>query len=441
MNDFNEKFLYHIWDQQHLIEPLKTLSGKNVKINFAGHWNRGKGPDFKNAVIEMEAISIQGDVEIHYSSYDWIAHGHNDDANYNGVVLHVVYEHKIKSAYTIKENGDLIEVLVIKELLSEEIQKLLCDYNQDQFSEKEKYCEVFSIQNEWIPEVLYQHGKERIDRKIKRYQAELSFCSFDQLLYQGIFESLGYSNNKFPFYQLAQQIPYLKLQTMIHSGYNKTDVLSILLHSSDLINYMPSGIKTDLTTDLNTSFVSHNYELPDVEFEWNLFRIRPVNHPVMRLIQILDLIYDSVQSGLINHILKIFSFEKEKLSISAFRRRAQLFISKQAFANIDSKMGAGRIDLILVNVIIPIITLYAKKMEYTDLEEYCYFLLKEFPGLSENTISNTMRKYMTDDIDQRVNMKAIYQQGLIQIYQNYCINHLCEMCAQKVNEIKSKDSL
>lgn len=439
MNDFNEKFLYHIWDQQHLIEPLHTISGKKVKICFAGHWNRGKGPDFKNALIEIDGMSLQGDVEIHYSSYDWIAHGHYDDANYNSVVLHVVYEHKIKSAYTIKENGDLSEVLVIKDLLSDEIQKLLIDYPQDQFNEKEKYCEVFSIQSEWIPEILYQHGKKRFDRKIKRYQAELSFCSFDQLLYQGIFESLGYSNNKFPFYQLAQQIPYVKLQNMILSGYNKTDILSLLLHCSDLINYMPSQIKTDLTSDLNTSFVSHNYELPDVEFEWNLFRIRPVNHPVMRLIQILDLIYDSVQSGLINHILKIFSFEKENLSISGFRRRAQLFISKQAFGSIDSKMGAGRIDLILVNVIIPIITLYAKKMEYTDLEDYCYFLLKEFPGLSENTISNTMRKYMTDDIDQRVNMKAIYQQGLIQIYQNYCINHLCEMCNNKVNEIKNKD--
>lgn len=118
-------------------------------------------------------MSLQGDVEIHYSSYDWIAHGHYD-ANYNSVVLHVVYEHKIKSAYTIKENGDLSEVLVIKDLLSDEIQNCLLITLRINLTRKKNIVKS-SIQSEWIPEILYQHGKERFDRKIKRYQAELSF--------------------------------------------------------------------------------------------------------------------------------------------------------------------------------------------------------------------------------------------------------------------------
>ncbi len=33
---FSEKFLYHIWDAQHLVTNLKTVSGKTVKIMFTG---------------------------------------------------------------------------------------------------------------------------------------------------------------------------------------------------------------------------------------------------------------------------------------------------------------------------------------------------------------------------------------------------------------------
>ncbi len=438
MPDFNEKFLYHIWDQQHLISDLLTRSDKSLKVCFAGHWNRGKGPDFQNAVIQINGEEMQGDIEIHLNSYDWIAHNHQDDPNYNQVILHVVYENKTNQHYTIKENGEIAEILEIKDLLSADIQKFMESEEIASFEEHEKYCPVFSIQNEWIPRILNEYGMERFFRKIKRFKAELSFCSFDQLLYQGIFESLGYSNNKFPFYQLATHVPYSRIQQMINNNYSKIDILSLWLHTSDLINYIPAGIKTVFSRDLNDSFVTHNYGIGELSYEWNLFRLRPINHPVLRLIQILDFIYDSAETGLTRHVLKLFSFEKEKLSILSFRRRAQMLLSKQTLKEFDTRIGSSRIDLILINILIPIIYIYAQKMDYKDLEEYCLFLVREFPGLSENTISLTMKKYLTEDIEQYIHTKAISQQGLIQIYQTYCVNHLCEMCKKHLEEIKNK---
>lgn len=438
MNDFNENFLYHIWDQQHLKSELTLESGKTIKVLFSGHWNRGAGADFKNAILEIDGVNIQGDVEIHINTYDWNAHNHQDDANFNQVVLHVVYENKTSQQYTIKENGDLSEILKINDKLSEEIQKFLETENNLHFTEHEKYCPVFSIQNEWIPRLLTEYGMERFYRKIKRFKAELSFSSFDQLLYQGIFESLGYTNNKFPFYQLATQVPYVKIRQMIAEGYQKMDILSLWLHTSDLINLLPSGVKTVFSNDLNESFITHKYDVSDMNFDWNLFRIRPVNHPVLRLVQVLDFIYDSVDIGLTRHILKLFSFEKDKLSVISFRRRAQLFLSKQSLKDFDTRLGSSRIDMILINIIIPIIYIYSQKMEYEDLASYCIFLYKEFPGLSENTISNTMKKYLTEDIEQFIHTKAVNQQGLIQIYQTYCVNHLCDSCKNHLEAIKIK---
>ncbi|HQB97513.1 MAG TPA: DUF2851 family protein, partial [Candidatus Cloacimonadota bacterium] len=44
-----ERFLYHIWDEGHLIPELRTVSGKSVRIVYQGQYNTGRGPDFKNA--------------------------------------------------------------------------------------------------------------------------------------------------------------------------------------------------------------------------------------------------------------------------------------------------------------------------------------------------------------------------------------------------------
>ncbi len=438
MNNIQEKFLYHIWDQQHITSELLTLTGKSVKINFQGHWNRGKGPDFKNAIILLDNQIMTGDVEIHVCSYDWVAHNHNEDCNFNTVILHVIYENKSQYTQTIREDGTLIEILELKNQLSEDIVKLFEEIANDTFSEKEKYCPVFSMQQEWIPQLVLKAGKNRLQRKLKRFTAELSFCSFDQLLYQGLLESLGYSNNKYPFYQLAQQIPYLRIKKMIDQGASKLDVLSLWLHVSGLINHIPTQIDQSFVRDLSDSFINNNYQIPEFSIEWNLFRIRPINHPVFRMIQILEFIYIGAQNNLTNYVLKLFSFEKEKITISNFRHRAQTILSAIAFNDIKTKMGASRIDLVLINVILPIILLYANKMEYQELEIICYQIIEEFPGVTENTITKSMRKYLTEDLYTDINKKSILQQGLLQIYTQYCSHHLCEQCQKSFVEWKSE---
>lgn len=440
MNNIQERFLYHIWDQQHLSGELVSLTGKKIKIAFQGHWNKGKGPDFKNSIVIIDDHPWHGDIEIHVCGYDWIAHNHHEDCNYNHVVLHVVYDNKSGYKNTIREDGELIEILELKNQLSDDIQKLFSEINNDDFEEKEKFCAIFSMQPEWIIPLVVKSGETRLERKLNRFNAELSFCSFDQLFYQGIMESLGYSNNKYPFYQLAQQIPYVKLKNLVEKGASKLDILSLWLHVSSLINTMPTQIDPGFLERLNESFVNRNYQIPDFNIDWNLFRIRPVNHPVFRLIQILNFLYEGIQNNLTNHILKLFSFEKDKISISSFRHRAHSLLSGLAFPEINSKMGASRIDLILINVIIPITLLYSRKMEYLELEEKCLFLLQEFPGVTENTITKSMRKYLTADIYETINKRSLLQQGLQQIFTQYCSHHLCDQCEEMINKWKKEIS-
>jgi hypothetical protein len=90
---FSEKFLYHIWDAQHLVAILKTVSGKPVKIMFPGRWNTDAGPDFKDVIIEIDNKVLRGDVEIDLQTYNWNSHNHNENPNFNSVILEVVYQY------------------------------------------------------------------------------------------------------------------------------------------------------------------------------------------------------------------------------------------------------------------------------------------------------------------------------------------------------------
>ena len=87
-----ERAMDVLWQRSHtLTEGLVTEEGARLRVLYPGTANHWAGPDFRGAVIATESGErILGDVELHISAPDWYSHGHQDDAGYNGVVLHVV---------------------------------------------------------------------------------------------------------------------------------------------------------------------------------------------------------------------------------------------------------------------------------------------------------------------------------------------------------------
>ncbi|MDD5316398.1 MAG: DUF2851 family protein, partial [Candidatus Cloacimonetes bacterium] len=66
-----ERFLYHIWDEGHLTPDLRCISRKDLRVVYQGQFNTGRGPDFKNAIIELAGEQLRGDIEIHLKTTDW----------------------------------------------------------------------------------------------------------------------------------------------------------------------------------------------------------------------------------------------------------------------------------------------------------------------------------------------------------------------------------
>ena len=72
-------------------------------------------PIFFNAKIRINDTVWVGNVEIHDKASDWYVHGHEKDAHYNNVVLHVVEQSDITVK---KQNGDTPPQLVLPVPLS-----------------------------------------------------------------------------------------------------------------------------------------------------------------------------------------------------------------------------------------------------------------------------------------------------------------------------------
>lgn len=68
----------------------RTVGNRPLRVLDPGRWNRASGPDFREALLEIDGEQRMGDVELHLYREDWWRHGHHLDSAFSDVVLHVV---------------------------------------------------------------------------------------------------------------------------------------------------------------------------------------------------------------------------------------------------------------------------------------------------------------------------------------------------------------
>lgn len=107
----NEAFLQYVWRfQKFSRRDFKTDDGQALEVLFPGHWNKGSGPDFKEASIYHSGLQWSGSIELHLKASDWYRHHHEQDSQYDNAILHVVWENDINVCYP---SGKAIPVLVL----------------------------------------------------------------------------------------------------------------------------------------------------------------------------------------------------------------------------------------------------------------------------------------------------------------------------------------
>ncbi len=432
----DEKFLYHIWDEGHLQQDLKTVSGKALRIIYPGQFNRNRGPDFSNVTMILDGETLHGDVEIHLNTYDWIGHKHYEDPYYNGVVLHAVFRHSGNSALTVKQNAGTAEILELQDQLSEDIGKLMEQHEDVAVGSHPRFCDLLSaVELPRLESILHYWGLRRFHNKEKRFNAGLLAASFDQILYEGIMEALGYDKNKLNMLRLAQMLPLSSIADWQKQGLTELQLLAIMVVSPGLLERSSKQLPESFVDLLRHSYEEQPFWARDIAIDWQLFRVRPGNHPIHRLVSFVPLLCKALPSGLLN-------FFREKLLLHDTDTRGgmkalKLLFSGSVLPGTESFPAPGESVLrnITLNVLLPVFHLFADKLGNATESDKLEAAYISFPGLPENYITRFMCVHISGSHHKYVNSRAILQQGLIELYYRYCQYHFCAECADSKNMI------
>jgi hypothetical protein len=112
-----------------------------------------------------------------------------------------------------------------------------------------------------------------------------------------------------------------------------------------------------------------------------------------------------------------------------FKAYQSLWRENTGFDGYALTLGRSIQSNIYLNILVPVLALWQQKMA-GDTQRVTA-LYQSFPGLPANYITRFMSRYMKPEQVKLTEGKAIYQQGLLDIYHRYCNWHYCAECTQR----------
>lgn len=477
-----EKFLYEIWKEKKFIKSLSTSDLQSIEIIDPGLQNKElAGPDFLNARIRISNITYLGDVEIDTLHSNWKTHGHNIDSKYNKVILHVVLSNEKNKNYVFTKEGRKVQSICLVDFLDESFQNSLqnairserknrtfnmpCSESNSSIAEKEKLNFLFNLGTERFKnktKKIFERLKEMVYLKemnirepIVRYDFGNDFFNkkfspgeFDdkviwqQIVYEMIFEALGYSKNKDIMLKLAKavNIDFLK-------NYSTKENFDKVIESS-LFNV--SGlIPTDFSfSDEATSEyvrelvetwggVKDNYDGPTFSSEnWHFFKLRPQNFPTVRIFGGSKLLRRIIEDELIKKLIDLTHSENKTKKVTNYLRstiivsgegywKNHFTFDKIAKEELKYFLGLSRADEIIINVIFPVLSLYFEIFSEPDAARSIKNLYINYTQKSSNQLVNQVGGTLNLT---EMSKKSVYYQGMIELFRSYCVKEKCLEC-------------
>ncbi|MFN8324655.1 DUF2851 family protein [Flavobacterium sp.] len=412
-----EDFLHYVWQYKKFdFSNLKTCSGEKLTIINVGQYLKNSGPDFFNAQIVIGNQKWAGNVEIHVKSSDWYLHNHENDENYDNVILHVVWENDVP---VFGKSNSEIPVLCLKDFVSKE---LLNNYHYLTTEKKWIFCEndlgtvdefVF---NNWLERVFF----ERLEKKSQLIENLLLQTNYDweAVLFCMLAKNFGLNTNGEIFLKIAQSIPFSVIRK---ESFEIENLEALFFGYSGLLNSdLEHKYPQILLSRFNYLVQKHQLVVPIIP-PLIFFKLRPENFPTIRIAQ-LAMLYNK-QQNLFSKIMDCNSIDEiYKLldaDVSIYWQNHYHF--EKANTTKKRKITKSFIDLIIINTIVPLQFSFAK-YNGKDNDEIVLHLLRELKPEANNII----------DKFQNIGIKstdAFMTQSLIQLKTEYCNKHKCLSCS------------
>jgi hypothetical protein len=421
----NEQFLSFIWKYCLYKTDKLQLEGEQVEVIQPGELNCDSGPDFFNAKIKIGNTVWAGNIEVHLKASDWFRHGHDKNAAFDNVVLHIVNQN---DAVVLTSKGRKVATL---ELIFDKI--YLENYSSLMINQKSIPCfgSIDSIDSIILSALYSKLGVERLESRTLSIIDNLfdTVNNWDESFYRQIARSYGFHVNSQPFESLAKATPYKILKK--HSG-NLTQLEAILFGQAGLLldDYNDDEYYGKLKNEYD--FLRKKYHLQSIEVHtWKFMRLRPGNFPTVRIAQFASLIHNnsSLFSGVLNSdnlqsLLEMFTSD-----VSEYWRAHYTFGNTSR--PVKKAIGAESAKVIIINTIVPFYFVYGKKMDLVKYQDRAMQFLEQIDS-EENSIISQWKSL-------GINPKNAFEsQALIQLKNEYCDKKRCLECGIGAKIVRDK---
>ena len=415
----NESFLHYIWQFQYFDkQDLRCSTGEEILVLNPGFRNTHAGPDFYNAKLKLDNIEWAGSVEIHIASSGWREHKHQDDAAYENVVLHVVWEENEK---IFRKDGTLLPTLELKTRVAS---SFLLQYKRIVHSRSRIPCAnaIHAVPDVVRVSMLDKALMARLEKKANVVLESLKKNNGDweETCYQMLCRNFGFKVNTDPFLQLAQSLPYKVL--MKHAD---------RLEQMEALIFGQAGFLKETIQDAYYLLLKREYTLLRTKYtladrqmnkaQWRFLRLRPANFPTIRLAQLTSVLYH--QKNLFSRILSTRSW-KELSPLFSVKPSDYWLHHYQFFKQQEKEvpaLGKMSVENILINSIVPMLVAYGKAKDDQRYVDPALELLQETAS-EEN---NILRSWSGLGI---FSQNAFDSQGLIELYNSFCSRRRCLDC-------------
>ncbi len=397
--------------------------GAEVVIKQFGIWNRSAGPDFLNAVVEIDGKQLEGPIELDTHPSDWSAHGHSEDAAFSQTILHVVFSKNDRELFTRTIDHRSVRQVVIPESRIRQALQLhpfqqaiahagRCSFPLAQMDEKK------------LSSLLEQAAFHRVTQKAQQITHIAKHLNADEALWQSLAQTLGYKPNSFAMKLIAQRLPISELK-------KRDDIEALLFGIAGFLN-------PDITK--NALADSRDYLLGLWDSWWRMrsdfaldesraipFRlvgIRPINHPQRRIAALAiiaskwktfkKLCTDNDPDALITWLSELeHPFWSQHFTLTSKRAAKPM-----------AMIGKNRATDFIVNHLLP--------SKITSPDDAYWKQYKQLPSSTDNSkLDRAIIRLLGQRADAaRFTKKAWQQQALLQIYDDFCLQDSsdCQNC-------------
>ncbi len=420
-----EQLLHYVW--KHRLLPLGTLtttSGQTVEVIDPGLYNSNAGPDFFNAKIRIDGTVWVGNVEMHVRSADWFQHGHQHDARYNNVILHVA---ETVDTDVVTQSGNH----------PPQLQVAIPQYITDRYAELsaiDKYPPCYRLiphlDNLTVHSWMSALQTERLEQKTQAIGKRLSLCggSWETACFVTLARNYGFGVNGDAFESWAYNIP---LHNVDHHRDDIFQVEAIFMGQAGLLDaesiperHRAAAIHDDYYQRLKGeySYLAHKFGLKPMDCHlWKFLRLRPQNFPHIRLAQLAQL-YCSRKAGL-SGLLECTTVKQLaqtlQTEVTPYWKTHYTFAAETR--SNGKHLSAHSISLIIVNTVVPLLFAYGRYKSDEALCDRAFNLLEQLKAEDNHIIR------MWRECGLKVD-NAGDSQALIQLKNNYCDRHDCLRC-------------